>query len=141
MAKLVRAGILLLLLATPLAANAEHAPALFNPDFDSITVTPPQATAPVPVKVGIYILNLVSLNEVTQTFTCTGYMTETWKDPRLAFIPGPGESNFRYYQKSAIWFPLLQFDNSAGPRELSSYLLFGNSDGTPIRFAEIMLLV
>jgi hypothetical protein len=54
-------------------------------------------------------LNLVALNEVEQTFTCTGYLTETWTDSRLN--PVPDGNRVRYYQKNAIWFPLLQFDN------------------------------
>jgi len=114
----------------PLAADA-WPPASFSPDFDSVTVPPPPVGGgPIPVKVGMYILNLVQLDEVHQSFTCTGYLTETWNDPRLAFAPRPGESSRRYYPKSAIWFPLLQFDNSAGPRTLSSYLLSGGPDGT-----------
>jgi hypothetical protein len=129
-AKLICAASLLLLLATPLTALAEHIPAEFNPDFDSVTVPPPQTTAPISVNVGIFILNLVSLDEVTQTFTCTGYLTESWKDPRLAFSPGPGEGATRFYRKGSIWFPLLQFDNSASPRRLSSYLLSGTPDGS-----------
>jgi len=135
MAKLVSAGFLILLLAAPLIASAEHEPALFNPDFDSVTVPPPQTTAPIPVKVGIFILNLVSLDEVTQTFTCTGYLAESWRDPRLAFTPNPGEGSVRLYHKGSIWFPLLQFDNSASPRRLSSYLLSGTRDGA-IRYTE-----
>jgi Neurotransmitter-gated ion-channel ligand binding domain/Neurotransmitter-gated ion-channel transmembrane region len=129
MPKLICASILLLLVARPLTARAEHIPAEFNPDFDSVTVPPPQTTAPISVKVGIFILNLVSLDEVTQTFTSTGYLSESWKDPRLAFTPGPGEGAIRLYRKDSIWFPLLQFDNSASPRRLSSYLLSGTADG------------
>jgi hypothetical protein len=130
MPKAICASILLLLIATPSTARAEHLPAQFNPDFDSVTVSPPQTTAGISVKVGIYILNLVSLDEVTQTFTCTGYLTESWEDPRLAFTPGPGEGAIRLYRKGSIWFPLLQFDNSASPRRLSSYLLSGGPDGS-----------
>jgi Neurotransmitter-gated ion-channel ligand binding domain len=95
MSRLIRVSILLLLAATPLTTGAEHIPAQFNPDFDAVTVPPPQTTAPISVKVGIFILNLVSLDEVTQTFSCTGYLTESWKDPRLAFTPGPGEGALR----------------------------------------------
>ena len=130
MAKAVCAAVLLLLIIAPLTAGAEHIPAQFNPNFDAVTVPPPQSTTPIPVKAGIFILNLVSLDEVTQTFTCTGYLTESWKDPRLAFTPRPGESTIRLYRKGSIWFPLLQFDNSASPRRLSSYLLIGQPDGT-----------
>jgi hypothetical protein len=70
------------------------------------------------------------LDEVPETFTCTGYLTESWQDPRLAFTPVPGQPSTRYFTKSQIWFPLLQFDNSAAPRTLSSYLMVGRADGT-----------
>jgi Neurotransmitter-gated ion-channel ligand binding domain/Neurotransmitter-gated ion-channel transmembrane region len=130
MAKLICAAILLFLAAAPLTANAEPPPAPPEPQSSSIIVPPPQSSAPIPVKAGIYILNLVSLNEADQTFTCTGYLTETWNDPRLAFPLHPGEPAFRLYRKTAIWFPLLQFYNSASPRKISSYLLSGASDGT-----------
>jgi hypothetical protein len=94
------------------------------------TKQPPGNGQPIAIKVGLFILNLVSLDEVTETFTCTGYLTESWQDPRLAFTPGPGQPSTRYYTKSQIWFPLLQLDNSAAPRTLSSYLLVARADGT-----------
>ena len=93
------------------------------------TQQPPGAGQPITIKVGLFILNLVALDEVSETFTCTGYLTESWQDRRLAFTPGPGQPRRRYYTKSEIWFPLLQFDNSAAPRTLSSYLLVADADG------------
>ncbi len=91
---------------------------------------PPGNGEPITIKVGLFFLNLVSLDELTQTFTCTGYLTESWQDSRLAYTPAPGEPRSRYYTKEHVWFPLLQFDNSAAPRVLSSYLLVGHADGT-----------
>jgi hypothetical protein len=93
------------------------------------TQPPPGNGQPITIKVGLFILNLVSLDEVTETFTCSGYLTESWQDSRLAFTPGPGQPRSRYYTRSQIWFPLLQFDNSAAPRTLSSYLLVAHADG------------
>jgi hypothetical protein len=129
MKKLIFAWFLGLLVMPVFAAKADPA-ALFYRDFEAVTVLPPETSNPIPVTVGVYILNLVALDEVEQTFTCTGYLTETWNDSRRAFTPKQGESIFRYYQKSSIWFPFLQFDNSAAPRALSSYLLKGSTDGT-----------
>ncbi|HEX4210347.1 MAG TPA: hypothetical protein VHY56_08140, partial [Candidatus Binataceae bacterium] len=128
--RFVCATILFLIAAAPPTANAASAPAPIDPEFNTVMVPPAQTASPIPVKVGIYILNLVSLDEVEQTFSCTGYLAETWNDPRLAFTPQPGESRLRFYRKTDIWFPLLQFDNSTSPRRLSSYLLTGSSDGT-----------
>jgi len=94
-------------------------------------IEPPPANAqPIAIKVGVYILNLVALDEVSQTFTCTGYLTETWRDPRLAFSASAGQELTRHYRKEDVWFPMLQFDNSAAPRTLSSYLLLVRPDGT-----------
>jgi hypothetical protein len=95
----------------------------------SIGSNPPAGDKPIPVRVGFYLLNLVSLDEVHQTFTCTGYLTEKWQDSRLAFDPGPGQPQKRYYRREDVWFPLLQFDNSADPRKEASYLLSAMPDG------------
>jgi Neurotransmitter-gated ion-channel ligand binding domain len=127
MSKLICAFIACLLAVGASAAGDEQ-PVPFNQEFESVNV-PPQGSV-TPVRVGLYILNLVALNEVEQTFTCTGYLTETWTDSRLKFTPLPDGNRIRYYQKNAIWFPLLQFDNSAAPRQISSYLLRGDADGT-----------
>src|SRR5271156_7108136 len=108
------------------------APSVLADDEAAQTVGPPLAAAdqPIPITVGVYLLNLVALDEASQTFTCTGYLTETWHDPRLAFSAAPGQPPARYYRKQDIWFPILQFDNSASPRTLSSYLMIGKPVGS-----------
>src|SRR5271154_4466377 len=70
------------------------------------------------------------LTRPLRPITCTGYLTESWHDPRLVFSAGPGQPPARYYRKQDIWFPILQFDNSASPRTLSSYLMIGKPDGS-----------
>ena len=97
---------------------------------DPIIEPPPDNGRPTVIKVGVYILNLVALDEASQTFSCTGYVTETWQDPRLAFAPGAGQPLLPHYRKQDLRFPLLQFDNSVVPRTLSSYRLVGPADGT-----------
>lgn len=130
--RLAQALLLCAIVLAPAIGKAEPQ-VLLGPQFESSTVLPPPATGrTIPIRLGLYVLNLVALDEVGQTFTFTAYMTETWNDPRLAFTPGAGENerSRRYYKKSAIWFPLLNFDNSAAPRVLSGYLLSGTPDGT-----------
>jgi Neurotransmitter-gated ion-channel ligand binding domain/Neurotransmitter-gated ion-channel transmembrane region len=124
----------LLVILAPGVVNGGPPPESSDPP-PTILVPPPANLQPVVVRVGVYILNLVALDEVEQTFTCTGYLTETWTDPRLAFTPKSGESSERYYQRSEIWFPLLQFDNSTAPRKISGFLLIGSPDGT-VRYLE-----
>jgi Neurotransmitter-gated ion-channel ligand binding domain/Neurotransmitter-gated ion-channel transmembrane region len=89
----------------------------------------PPGDQPVEVRVGLYLLNLVALDEVHQTFTCTGYLTEKWKDPRLSFSPREDEPQKHYYHTDDVWFPPLQFDNSAEIRKETSYLLDVTPDG------------
>src|SRR5580658_1335807 len=85
----------------PYAAKAEPPAVLTDPTETSV-VPPPALNGqqPIQIRVGLYILNLVSLNEVEQTFTCTAYIIETWKDPRLAFSPGPDGPAARFYRKA-----------------------------------------
>jgi Neurotransmitter-gated ion-channel ligand binding domain len=129
------AAIFCVLVLTPAADSAE-AQALSTQEANASLLPGPSTNGqPIRVRVGLYILNLVSLSEVDQTFSFTGYMTETWNDPRLAFTPKAGEESTRYYRKSDIWFPLLQFDNSTVPRMLSGYMLTGEGDGT-VRYIE-----
>jgi hypothetical protein len=116
----------LMAMATAPGAHGAMAP----DDVPTVIVPPPQLSVPIQVRTAVYILNLVALDEVSQTFSCTGYLTEIWNDPRLTFTPPPGQSKVRYYTRDSIWFPLLQFDNSAAPRQRSSYLMRGDPDGT-----------
>ena len=77
----------------------------------------------------------MSLDEVHHTYICAGYLTETWNDPRQSFTPRPGEGAVRYYQKTDVWFPLVQFDNSTEPRTVAAFTLAGSADGT-LRYTE-----
>ncbi len=116
----------------PSADNSELKPAYSLPDT---TILPPPGTTRLPVRVGLYVLNLVSLDEVHHTYICTGYLTETWNDPRQSFTPKPGEGAVRYYQKTDVWFPLVQFDNSTEPRTVAAFTLAGSADGS-LRYTE-----
>jgi Neurotransmitter-gated ion-channel ligand binding domain len=132
--KLILVILLLWLLLAPGAVDGAPTPELSGPP-ETTVMPPPIEVHPVEVSVGVYILNLVALDEVGQTFTCTGYLTETWIDSRLAFTPKPGEPSRRYYRGNEIWFPIVQFDNSTTARKRSGFLLTGSPDGT-VRYVE-----
>jgi hypothetical protein len=67
----------------PLIGFASGARAL-SPDF----VTPPLVDdKPVTVTVGLYVVNLASVDEVKETFELDGYLTAIWQDDRLKFSP------------------------------------------------------
>ncbi|HZP46201.1 MAG TPA: hypothetical protein VFB15_11185 [Candidatus Binataceae bacterium] len=117
------------LLVVLLLANALPRAASARDGLPEVGHDPPPGDQLIDVRVGFYLLNLVSLDEVHQTFTCTGYLSEKWQDPRLAFDPAPGGPTRRYLRREDIWFPLLQFDNAAEPRTEAAYLLSVAGDG------------
>ena len=133
--------IALLVLGVVYPASAAESPSAAVNDLKSsysapdTNLVPPPGSTRLPVRVGLYVLNLVYLDEVHHTFICTGYLTEQWNDPRLSFTPKPGESAVRYYQKTNVWFPLVQFDNSTEPRTVAAFTLAGSADGT-LRYTE-----
>jgi hypothetical protein len=138
-ARLIPCAVLVLFtLVLPLLTDATAAPVFVEHEIEtSIVPPPPSIGGQIPIRVGVYVLNLVALDEVSQTFTFSGYLTETWHDSRLAFTPSPGQDPNapRYYRKNEIWFPMLQFDNSDAPRVLSAFLLKGYPDGT-VKYTE-----
>lgn len=125
----------------PYAAAKDEPPPLGIEQTETSVVPPPALNGQeaIPIRVGLYFLNLVSLNEVEQTFTCTVYITQTWNDPRLAFSPKVGEPATHFYRNSDIWFPMLQFDNSAQPPTVIGYVMSVHPDGTVRRVEKVHL--
>jgi len=99
-------------------------------------VSPPPGPRPMRVEVGFYLLNLVSVDERSETFYADLYLNVHWKDPRLAFsTPAPGD-DVRIYQGDTaaarleeIWWPNLEFVNTSTP-EVTNRTLFVHADGT-----------
>lgn len=81
------------------------------------------------VKLGIFVLNLAGLDEVTQQFTFKAYMCVTCNDSRLKFTPAPGESAVRRYQPDEIWHPILEFDNATQVRQTHNVIILGTREG------------
>lgn len=124
------AAVLGMLLAGALAAAGARA------DAASEAVTPPPGARPIPIEVGFYLLNLVSVDERSETFEADVYLDLVWKDPRLGFEPKPGEPAFRTFLGDAagdrlveIWWPDLEFVNTASP-DITNRTLYIRSDGT-----------
>src|SRR5437868_4436638 len=51
---------------------------------------PTNGAMPVEVSVGLYVTNLVSIDETRESFEVGGYLMAKWKDPRLA-LPADGK--------------------------------------------------
>ena len=110
----------------PLIGFASGARAL-SPDF----VTPPLVDdKPVTVTVGLYVVNLASVDEVKETFELDGYLTAIWQDDRLKFSPLLDlRVRSRNYREDEVWTPRLTMANAAEPRDRFEVTIRADSAG------------
>jgi hypothetical protein len=115
--------ILSVLLSSSAVANASRGvdPALMSPPLTN--------GQPVSVKVGLFLTNLIDVDEVKERFQISGYLFMTWKDPRLAFSPDQTLEQ-RTYNPEEIWTPRLFLVNETSKRETVSTNIRGDADGT-----------
>jgi len=99
-------------------------------------VSPPPGPRPIRVEIGFYLLNLVSVEERSETFDADLYLNLRWKDPRLAFTTPASGDDVRIYQGDTaaarlgeIWWPNIEFVNTSTP-EVTNRSLFVHADGT-----------
>jgi hypothetical protein len=90
---------------------------------------------PVNVRTGLFLTNLIDVDEVKEMFRISGYLFMTWKDPRLAFSPAGGDTD-RSYDPDSIWIPRVFLVNAAVQREKTNINIRGNPDGT-IHYLEL----
>ena len=100
-------------------------------------VGPPPSDGPVPVDVGVYLLDVSEISEIESTFNMEGYMALRWRDVRLAFSPAPGEPVSRVYtgphamrRLGEIWWPDLISVNGIGSGDFQRVRLVIERDGT-----------
>jgi Neurotransmitter-gated ion-channel ligand binding domain len=97
---------------------------------DPILQAPPYQGQPINIAVGLHIINIASIDEVTEQFEMDSYLFERWIDPRLAFTPsGPGDRE-RNYAVGQIWIPQLEMINAATPRTVYDTSIRVTPDGT-----------
>ncbi len=131
------------LAAILLGARAVSAAAAANPfaafpaglDPNAMLLPPPTAGGPVKVSVALHVLNLSSIDEVTERFQLTGYLLIKWRDPRLTYQPSGPADNFRVLSPDSIWRPKLVMINVAAPRHTDEESLRVEPDGA-VSFAE-----
>ena len=96
---------------------------------------PTSSSGSVKVAVGLRILNLSSIDEVTERFELAGNLLAEWRDPRLHYTPtGPGD-DFRIIRPGSVWQPQLVIINVVAPRHISEQTLNLSPDGT-LHYAE-----
>jgi Neurotransmitter-gated ion-channel ligand binding domain/Neurotransmitter-gated ion-channel transmembrane region len=117
---------LVLCLLFPLMAFASSARAL-RPNF----AAPPLVDdKPVTVTVGLYVVNLASVDEVKETFELDGYLTAIWQDNRLKFSPLLDlRVRSMNYREDEVWTPRLTMANAAEPRDRFEVTIRADSAG------------
>lgn len=134
------AGLLLCCLApTPALAGAD--PPLSQPLGDTpVAITegkpipppkPPDEAGPLPVSLGIYLIQLSNLDQVRQSFDIEGYLEARWTDPRLAFDAEAFGTPTKVYQnqralgrlEEEMWWPSIEFVNAIGGGSLERHWL------------------
>ena len=88
-------------------------------DYDK-TILPPNEGKPIPVAVGVYIINFAGIDEPKENYQIVGYLTAKWQDKRLAFNAKKlGLSEKVYNDKDQVWHPDLEIFNQVGARNSS----------------------
>lgn len=118
------------------AVAANPKPLAVKPTIDAnLRQHPTGGKTPVEVSVGLYITNLVDVDETRDSFEVAGYLTSRWNDPRLALpVDGAADDQVepnatRAFQIEDIWTPPIEAVNSISHKR-NSYSLVVNRNGT-----------
>jgi Neurotransmitter-gated ion-channel ligand binding domain len=82
----------------------------------------------VDVSVGLYITNLIAVEEVRERFDVSGYLFASWKDPHLAFKAD--DQAEKVYQPNRLWIPNLVMANRIEMRDNVGTNIRVGPDGT-----------
>ena len=85
---------------------------------------------PIDVAIALHIVNIASIDEVSEQFQMDAYLFARWIDPRLAFTPGGPDDQERNYAFGQIWIPQLEIINAASPRQHGDISIRVAPDGT-----------
>lgn len=88
-----------------------------KPDID-LREHPTGSKTPIEVSVGMYITDLVVIDETRESFEVGGYLSAQWRDTRLALSPGAASSGSRdsgaarIFRTDQLWTPPIEAANS-----------------------------
>jgi hypothetical protein len=98
--------------------------------------------SPTIVKVGIFLADIVNLDEVNETFEAEFIIGASWVDPRLAFDPVEAGTDEKLFQGAfqfdevfAGWWPQLLIINEIGKGDTNAVRIVVHSDGR-VRYME-----
>ena len=86
---------------------------------------PTGGKTPVGVSVGLYITNLVAVDETRESFEVGGYLTGRWLDPRLV---DASASVTRIFRLEDLWTPAIETANSIS-HKTGQYFLTADRNG------------
>ncbi|MBC2603728.1 hypothetical protein H5P30_18265 [Puniceicoccus vermicola] len=91
---------------------------------------------PTEVKVGVFLADIIDVDELNETFEVELILTAEWEDPRLAFDPaeeGTAEKlfqgAFQFNEIYAAWWPQLLFVNQIGSGDTNAVKISIFPDG------------
>ena len=103
---------------------------------------PGPPSSPTEVMVGVFVADIIDLNEVNENFQLELILMATWHDPRLAFDAekeGSGEKIFQgpyqFAEVFAGWWPQLLILNEVGRGDFNAVKITVYADGQ-VRYAE-----
>jgi hypothetical protein len=102
---------------------------------DAILQAPPDHGHPLDIAIALHIVNIASIDEVSEQFQMDAYLFSRWTDPRLAFTPTGPDDKERDYEPRQIWIPQLEMINAVTPRERADTSIRVAPDGT-VNYAE-----
>jgi hypothetical protein len=118
----------LLALALSFASPCRAAKGARSKPAVDLLLPPTNGHDPVEISVGLYITNLVAIDETRETFEVGGFLTGRWQDPRLA-LPGNQPGKPRTFRLGDIWAPAIEGANTIS-HTTNQYSLEADSDGT-----------
>ena len=132
MTALVAGLALIASLAAPAAAAPAPPIAAFPAGLDpnSLLLPPPAADGRVKVSVALHVLNLSSIDEVTERFQLTGYLMAQWTDSRLTYQQAGPRDGYRTLAPDSVWRPKLVIINVVEPRQTHETSMRVTADGT-----------
>lgn len=100
-------------------------------------LSPPPSEGPFPVGIGFQLIDIVTIDDQSETFEFSGILSVQWRDERQAFDPEAEgvqekfyQGSFQFNEISPSWYPEISLLNSVGTFEKGEPLFRVRPDGT-----------
>lgn len=114
------------------AAPHYQAAAATQPPKVDLRQNPNDNTHPVVVSLGLYITDIVGIDETRENFALSGYLVSRWHDPRLEASTrlnnADSPKKTRSFRMEEIWTPPIEMVNSVS-QQVKSYSIEADKNG------------